>query len=265
MTLLLLTFLCSCDRHTKNQTDTISAKTDSTKLDTSKKENWQDKVLKSIPKHLKPIFGYRFVIKGDFDGDGKKETLIEHFFSSKEKRETNKFYDSLEYDQLIVLAARKEPISFLTSDDNKIDTLHIARAGQLLGLSFLKNEGDLDGDGGDEAWYVVYWADWSAVNTCHLVSYKHGKWKELYSFQIRDWQLPDLPEVQNQYGLFGVDGVNSTIGNDTANARLEKELEAFPGFIKKHKNGKIRVLAFTPDASADSTPIINLKRWRQKR
>jgi len=43
---------------------------------------------------LKPVFGYRFSITGNFDGDEKKDTLTEHFFSGIDHKETNKFYEN---------------------------------------------------------------------------------------------------------------------------------------------------------------------------
>ena len=139
-----------------------------------------------------------------FRSDGKKEKLIEQFFSGIDNKETNKFYESLlDYDQLVALTVKKDPYTFVISDNELIDTLHISSGGQLLGLSYLKNEGDLNGDGTDEVSYVVNWADWSNLNTWHIVTYKNKKWIELYSFSIWDWQLPNLPETFNQYGPFG--------------------------------------------------------------
>lgn len=211
------------------------------------------------PKNIKPAFGYRFILSGDFDGDGKKERLVEHFFSGLNNKETNKFYANLsEYDQLVTLTLKKSPYSFVTSDNELIDTLRIDSEGQLFGLSYLKNEGDLTGDGREEVSYVVNWADWSNLNTCHLVTYKNKRWVELYSFPIWDWQLPDLPETFNQYGLFGLQQklINST--NDTVNARIEKELIAFKGLIKKVKKNKIQVVVRNDEAELD-TMVVDLK------
>jgi hypothetical protein len=143
-----------------------------------------------------------------------------------------------------------------------IDTLRISKNAQQLGLAYLKNEGDLDGDGADELSYVINWADWSAFNHSYIVTYKKGRWLELYSFEIRDWQLPHLPEYQNVYGWFGVQGINSTLGNDTLNQRLQNELDNFSGFIKKIKNNIIQVKFINDDAEDDSV-IVNLKRIKK--
>ena len=82
----------------------------------------------SIEKISAPVLGYRFIIKGDFDGDGIKETLTEHFYSKKLNRETYKFYDSLDYMGLVDFTIQKEPWSFLTCSNKKTDTLKISDA-----------------------------------------------------------------------------------------------------------------------------------------
>ena len=256
----ILTLLFSCDNSTKkSQEGKTVSKVDTLQQDTSK-NNQLEETLKNIPKNIKPVFGYRFIIIGDFNGDGKKEKLIEHYFSSLDNKETNKFYDSLpEYDQLVALTIKKDPYSFLISDNNFIDTLHISSSGQLLGLSYLKNEGDLNGDGTDEVSYVVNWADWSNLNTWHLMTFKNKRWQELYSFPIWDWQLPNLPETFNQYGLFGLENKIINTTNDTINQRLEKELNNFRGLVKKISTNKIQVIFRNEEADED-TLIVKLKR-----
>jgi hypothetical protein len=236
------------------------AQIDTVKKDTAVNKNSIEEILKTIPPNIKPVFGYRFVIQGDFDGDGKKEKLTEHFFSGIDNKETNKFYDSLpEYDQLVVLTIKKDPYSFVSSGNPLIDTLHISSGGQLLGLSYLKNEGDLNGDGTDEVSYVVNWADWSNLNTWNIMTYKDHKWKELYSFPIWDWQLPDLPQTFNQYGSFGLKNkiVNTT--NDTANLQIEKALHDFKGLVKQIKPNVIQV-TYRNDEAEEAKKMVNLKK-----
>jgi len=258
-----LTFLFSCDSSTKKTQDEKTASLiDTLQQDSSKPTNQLEETLKTIPKNIKPVLGYRFILTGDFDGDGKKEKLIEHFFSGLDYKETNKFYDSLsDYDQLVALTVKKAPYSFVSSDNNRIDTLHISSGGQLLGLSYIKNEGDLNGDGTDEVSYVVSWADWSNLNTWHIVTYKNKKWTELYSFPIWDWQLPNLPQTFNQYGLFGLDDKIINTTNDTVNNRLEAELINFKGLVKKVKTNKIQVI-FRNDEAEEDTTIVDLKRLK---
>jgi hypothetical protein len=74
-----------------------------------------------------------------------------------------------------------------------------------------------------------------------------------------DWQLPNLPETLNKYGLFGLEQkiVNTT--NDTINSLIEKDLLDFKGLVKKIKTNKIQVI-FKNDEATEDTIIVNLKR-----
>lgn len=242
LTILLSTIMTGCDNSPK-------------KIKPLKKMIQDTIMKKPVRQNVIPIFGYRFTIEGDFDGDGKKEKLTEHFISGIDKKETNK-YESADYGDMVDMTIKKKPVSFVLSDNKKVDTLRIYSGGQLFGISYLKNEGDLNGDGTDEVSYVIDWADWSNNNFWCIVTYKNHKWIELYRFQIWDWQLPDLPEATNQYGLFGTESKN--LVNDTANVRLIKELNSFKGLVKKIKNNKIRIIYKTDEADMD-TMIVDLR------
>lgn len=260
LTIACLALLCACDRlSNKPPEESKVPQTFTIKRDTTATANRLEEVLKTIPPGIKPVPGYRFIIEGDFDGDGKLETLTEHYISLIDRQETNKYYDDLpEYDQLVALTIKKQPYAFVIADKASIDTLRISSDPQMLGLSYLKNEGDLDGDGADELSYVVNWADWSSANTWHLMSCKNKHWKKLYSFSIWDWQLPDLPQAVNQYGLFGQEGKTVVPEKDTFNVMLQKQLDAFPGLVKKMGGGKIRVIYKNEEASED-TMVVDLK------
>jgi len=215
--------------------------------------------VKILAKKPTPVFGYRFIIEGDFDGDGKMEKLIEHYFSQKTHTETNKFYEGLEdYDDLVTLSIDKEPFSFALCDNKNIDTLYITSMGQVLGLSYLKNEGDLNGDGTDEVSYVINWADWSNLNTWHIATYKNNRWEEIYSFPIWDWQLPDLPGAFNDYGLFGTQGKIINTQNDSINRSMEAELKNFKGLVKKIKKNKIQITFKNMEAS-EETRVVDIR------
>jgi hypothetical protein len=160
----------------------------------------------------------------------------------------------MDYDSLVKLTVEKSPYSFLESSDKTICRLDITSNKQQLGLAYLKNEGDLNGDGNDELSYVVCWADWSNFNSCTIVTWKNGKWNELYGFHIRDWQLPDLPETYNEYGPMGL-ADKYVVRNDTASQKILLAFNNFKGLIRKKNNGKIQITYTTEDAEVDSTMV----------
>ncbi|MFC0518152.1 hypothetical protein ACFFGT_28315 [Mucilaginibacter angelicae] len=203
-----------------------------------------------------PVWGYRFVITGDFNGDGKKDTLTEHYFSGIIHKETNKFYDNADYDYDWEMTHRQKPYSFISCNDPAIHKLEIAKEATF-GLLYLKNEGDLNGDGRDEISLVRNNADFSSLNEYSIMTYKNNGWVNLYWFPIWEWQLPQLPEASNQYGLFGIDGVAIT-NSDTTNQRLLKELTSFGGLAKKVSKNKIRIIYRSKEISVD-TIIVKLK------
>lgn len=263
-----LVFLLSCHNQSKEPLECVKL-TETDKINivdtfksTADNSNPFEDILATIPADTHSVFGYRFEISGDFDGDGKKEHLLEHYFSSIDNKETNKYYKGLnEYNQLVVLTQLKEPYSFVMSDNLKIDTLHIAKNNQLFGLSYLKNEGDLNGDGTDEVSYVVDWADWSNSNTWHIVTFEENEWKELYAFPIWDWQIPDLPELINQYGLLGLEDKIVFDNNDSINRVLINKLKEFKGLVKKVNTNKIQIIYRNNEAMED-TMIVDLTKLK---
>ena len=245
-------FLNSCERSTHSGHPEMVSKHDSSK---------RNKLKKHTAKELIPVFGYRFRITGDFNGDGKKEKLTEHFISNIDHKESSKFYENGDYDTLVSINHKKQTVSFLSCDDKNVPDLIADPKGHSLGLAYLKNEGDLDGDGADEISYVVDWADWSNVNFCEIMTCKNHKWRTLYSFQIRDWQLPDLPQTYNQYGIAGLDNKIINTVDTAANRGIGKSLHDFKGLIKKLANHKIRIIYLSEDAVVD-TKVVDIKRHR---
>jgi hypothetical protein len=200
------------------------------------------------------VNGYYFVISGDFDGNGTKETLAEHFYSSSENRETSKWYDSIDdYDQLVKLIIKKDAYSFVMCDTCTIDTLHVAPGGCSFGLAYLKNEGDLNGDGTDEVSYVVNYTDWSELNTWYIMTYKKGSWRKLYTFPIWEWQLPPLPYLE--YAVSGKEIVPTRLDGIS---KISDDSNNFEGLVKKISTGKIQVV-FRNENSEVDTMIVNLK------
>lgn len=200
------------------------------------------------------VYGYYFAISGDFDGNGTKETLTEHYYCSSESRDVSKWPDSIDdYDKLIDLIIQKDAYSFVMCDCSTIDTLHIASGGRSFGLAYLENEGDLNGDGTDEVSYIVNLCDWSQLNTWYIMTYKNGVWKILYTFPVWEWQLPDLP--YREYAVNGsqiipvqLDSISDTVD----------DIEHFDGLVKKISTGIIRVIFRNEDSEVD-TMLVDLK------
>lgn len=140
------------------------------------------------------VDGYKpFKVAGRWRDKNQVDTLSIHLFSrtlNKEMVSADFFRDEYEYDRLVELMIKLKPVIYVVNDNNPTDTLKIGEdTGQLFGLYFNINDGDLDGDGLDELMYMVDWADWSSTNTFYIASYKNGKWVDLYNFPVWEWQF----------------------------------------------------------------------------
>lgn len=258
---LLLLFSCNWDQENKSLTSNDSLPQDATFIPQVNADSLRAEILKTLPADYKTIFGYRFIIQGDFNGDGKKETLTEHYASSADGKETNKFYDStINEDQFMALIHQKLSYVYLSCSDKKIDTLDLEAGEQVLGIAYLKNEGDLDGDGGDEISFVRDWADWSNMNSVSIYTLKKGLWKEYISFEIHESDLPDLPEHNPAYKNVPPGMLTRYYDADTTCSRLEKGLKEFKGLVVKAGNGKIKVNVYSGETGNYVEREIDLKK-----
>ncbi len=180
------------------------------------KERAQSDSIAAIAKS-KPIWGERMIVVGDFDGDGKQDTLYERYISKLTGKETNKDYDFeglgddidwIGYTQIWI--ANKVPLVRLESKNPAIKRFDVESGGAQNGFGYLKNVGDLNGDSTDEIVYYIYDVDFSMMNSCALATYKNGNWKEVHHWDITE--------------------------NDFFNA--EGEAEPNPIYIRK-KNGQV--------------------------
>ena len=99
----------------------------------------------------------RFSIRGDFDGDGFEETLY-------------------------------EGATMLFSDNKDLTPLQLDGD---LGVYFLSNEGDLDGDGSDEICLMTVYRDYSNINYFRIYSYTGNRWKEILCTKVHEWDCPN--------------------------------------------------------------------------
>lgn len=150
------------------------------------------------------VFGHRLSVLADVNGDGLVDTVTESYVSRKLGREMAKYIQDASYDSLVKRTYDLEALVMLHHSGGRVDTLDDRGTG--FGLALLVNEGDLDGDGADEIGYVLDNADWSNTNTYRVVSWKRNEMQVLFTFPIWDWQLPDLPDAEREYGLIGQTG-----------------------------------------------------------
>lgn len=153
----------------------------------------------------KPVWGERMEVTGDFDGDGIQDTLIEKYISIVTGKETNKDYDFsdselgneccdwLDYKQRWIV--EQVPLVRLASKNPAIRSFDIESGGAQNGIDYLKNVGDLNGDGTDEIVYYIYDVDYSSMNSCALATYKNGKWKE-----VHHWDISENDFIYNEDG-----------------------------------------------------------------
>lgn len=174
--------------------------------------------------------GYFFTISGDFDGDDEDETIFEKYLT-KEGKALDKIYSIDKFDE-------NNPIqgSFICKEEN-IPNFIADGKNPHGGFALLHNIGDLDNDGGEEIGYVMQWLDQSNLNTYHIISLKNGEWKELYSFPIRDYQLPKLPSVYTNYTAFGNSNESDVEMTEAEKMNEDlirsKALREFKGFVRK--------------------------------
>lgn len=218
--LLVALFALGCQETKTNETTAFIEELPIEKKDTIRTSQ---EVLKEEDTRGKPIWGYRFVLLGDFDGDQIQDTLTEHYVDAHTKQETNKFFeneDILMYQDGELID--HETYSYMRSNNLDIETF---RYTSHLGVFYAETIGDIDGDGADEIGVVEHHADYSSVNSYHIYTYNKG-WKRYYSFEVRDWEFPALPEYNTIYGMFGA--MDKLVISDSAqNKRIEEELKAY--------------------------------------
>lgn len=164
----------------------------------------------------------RFAIRGDWDGDG--------------------------FDEMLQESATK-----LFSDNDDITPLNLPGD---LGVFFLINEGDLDGDGGDEISFMSVNRDWSNLNVIRIWSYNGYRWREIFQTEVHIWDCPNYrPETpeesfthqwkrKNNYSLNKVvlkkhDGVIDVIGIHPNGRYAIEEIKILDKSASKRKWGMI--------------------------
>jgi hypothetical protein len=135
----------------------------------------------------KTELGKRFMITGDFNGDGKIDTLKESYCNEKTKVELNKNQSRENGIKDFNKIASKFPISMLNANSSKINSYQCNTDYYNCGLYLLENLGDLNNDHIDEVGYVLDLADLSYQNSYTIISYlPDSGWKKIYKFPISE-------------------------------------------------------------------------------
>ncbi len=196
----------------------------------------QDSTVLRVAVPTTPYWGYRFKVEGDFDGNGTKEMLYERFYSQKSKHETYKYLkadNANGYDCTASLQDNdaKKAMSYMVCSDSTIRRMSIgvcSNANAVFGISFMKNVGDLNGDGTDELVYMDDRGCTTDPRFFYLLTYKDGEWKKTRQWRSKFGKLPVLPEVRQK------DQILKQFSKEIR--AYHKELIRAPSIVKKKKD-----------------------------
>jgi hypothetical protein len=129
---------------------------------------------------LKKLFVF-----GDFDGDGKQDTIFQHNYSRLTKSEIEFAADPFQnqWDTVVKWFYDQDADLYLTINKSNQDTLSFGTA---QGLYCLINIGDNNADGKDEIAFVVDFLDFSRVNSCNIYSFCKDEWTILKQFSVHE-------------------------------------------------------------------------------
>ncbi|NME70066.1 caspase family protein [Flammeovirga aprica] len=134
-----------------------------------------------VPQDYEEISTLKYTITGDFDGNQQKDSLTYEVYDLDKQQQFKdlaiKGNDTLRIDH-------KDVLLYIYGSNENIGQAELKRGERQNGLFHFRNLGDLDGDGGDEVGYVIDWFQASVINRYYVISYKNGRWEELYSFRI---------------------------------------------------------------------------------
>lgn len=94
--------------------------------------------------------------------------------------------DTTDWEENIKLIIGNKPFSRLYTNIRGIDTFIVTDEPQQRGLLRLENLGNINGDKGDELGYVINWADFSNINSYHVITLVQNKWVEICNFRINE-------------------------------------------------------------------------------
>ncbi|MES2487789.1 MAG: hypothetical protein V4581_17815 [Bacteroidota bacterium] len=130
-------------------------------------------------------------ITGDFDGDGKQDTLSQFIADSLGNR-LDYLVEINNWDTDVVNWDRENYNTAFSINGKPTDIAHYIA----VGLYCLINLGNINKTKGDEIAIVPLLLDYSRLNTCHIYSYCNGKWAEVYSFAVNESSFDYVTNIQ---------------------------------------------------------------------
>jgi len=138
----------------------------------------------SVLAQKKPPKGYTdapaLSVNGDFDGDGKPDTLNQFIADSLGNRLD--YIIEVDWNNVPLVIDRQGYYTAYTLNGNPTEVEQFLD----LGLFCLINMGDVNNRKGDEIALVPLLLDYSNLNTCRIYSYCSGNWQEVFSFAVNE-------------------------------------------------------------------------------
>lgn len=207
-----------------------------------------------VNERYKKYWGYRYQIRGDFDGDGKQETLTEKLISKRTGEDVAKycgFEDENDMDCYWTwrINAHRKPKSLLQCSNPAIkDFRETSDWGTSRGFEFLQNTGDLNGDGTDEIMFIENLGGCnSMLCSGQLATYKNKQWKVVFDFSTR---------FEHYISLGEIDIVTPEDMNKPETQAFDKKVREVPPVFEK-KNGKVYYDEFEPHETVTKILKIN--------
>jgi len=127
-------------------------------------------------------------LSGDFNGDGKGDTLRQVFTSLLDGAPLL-IDTALDTDRLIAKVVSKKPLLQLVSEGLAPLVLNKNNF-YVLGLAYWKNMGDTNDKPGDELAVIIRAADYSSINRLLVYTYYGNRWKMISEKEIREEEIP---------------------------------------------------------------------------
>ena len=123
----------------------------------------------------------------------------------------------------------------LVSDNDELTPLKLDGD---LGVYFLTNEGDLDGDGSDEIGFMTVYRDYSNINYFRIYSYTGNSWKEIFSTKVHEWDCPNFIPTRPEHQFVHVWKQKN---NADKNKIVLKQHDGVVDMISLHPNGRYAI------------------------